>query len=173
VVPTSPLAGLKLEIAGALPPPVTTKLLALWALHHLDYPFLRAQGAWNPWGYYLDLMFELGMGAGILMLVLEDLEAGLRELNRVLRPGGKLAVLEITRPSGILRPFFRIWFDVLVPLAGKVLPGGQAYTYLPASVRRFPGAEDLAALMERAGFEEVGYRRLGGGIVALHSGVKS
>jgi signal transduction histidine kinase len=56
-------------------------VLALWALHHLDYPFLRARGAWNPWGYYLDLVFELGMGAGILFLVLEDLDQGLRTLT--------------------------------------------------------------------------------------------
>ena len=101
---------------------------------------------------------------------LADLEGGLRELARVLRPGGKLAVLEITRPRGILRPFFRFWFDVLVPLAGRVLPGGEAYTYLPASVRRFPGPDDLSALFESAGFEDVRYRLLGGGIVALHVG---
>ena len=103
---------------------------------------------------------------------LADLEGGLKELARVLRPGGKLAVLEITRPRGILKPFFRLWFDVFVPLAGRILPGGQAYTYLPASVRRFPGPDDLSALFERAGFRDVTYRLLGGGIVALHVGTR-
>jgi len=100
-----------------------------------------------------------------------DVDLALRELRRVLRPGGRLGVLEITQPRGALKPFFALWFDGIVPVLGKALPGGNAYTYLPASVRRFPDAEDLAELMARAGFRGVRFRLLAGTIVALHCGM--
>jgi demethylmenaquinone methyltransferase/2-methoxy-6-polyprenyl-1,4-benzoquinol methylase len=101
-----------------------------------------------------------------------DLEAALVELGRVLRPRGRLAVLEITKPRGLLAPFYRLWFDGVVPLLGKVLPGGSAYTYLPASVRRFPGPAELADLIVGAGFRDVRVRLFAGGIVALHTAVR-
>ncbi|TML72679.1 MAG: methyltransferase domain-containing protein, partial [Actinobacteria bacterium] len=100
----------------------------------------------------------------------DDLQQALRELRRVLRTDGRIGILEITRPRGMLAPFYKLWFDVAVPLIGKLLPGGSAYTYLPASVRRFPPPDDLAELMREAGFRDVGYRLLAGGIVALHTG---
>jgi demethylmenaquinone methyltransferase / 2-methoxy-6-polyprenyl-1,4-benzoquinol methylase len=131
-----------------------------------EFQWVQADAAALPFD---DASFDVvTVGFGIRNLA--DLEAGLAELARVLVPGGRLGCLEITRPRGVLRPFFRLWFDGLVPLAGKFLRGGAAYSYLPASVRRFPGPDDLAAAMARAGFTDVGWRLLGGGIVALHVG---
>ena len=100
----------------------------------------------------------------------EDLEGALVELRRVLRSGGRLGILEITQPRGALRPFYRLWFDRIVPLLGRVLPGGSAYTYLPASVRRFPGPDELVRMLEGAGFGDVRYRTFAAGIVAVHTG---
>jgi demethylmenaquinone methyltransferase/2-methoxy-6-polyprenyl-1,4-benzoquinol methylase len=99
----------------------------------------------------------------------EDIERAFVELRRVLRSGGRVGILEITRPRGLLAPFYKLWFDGIIPLLGKLIPGGSAYTYLPASVRRFPGPEDLASLIEGAGFRNVNYRLFAGGIVALHT----
>jgi demethylmenaquinone methyltransferase/2-methoxy-6-polyprenyl-1,4-benzoquinol methylase len=125
-------------------------------------------------GDMLALPFEAGsfeaatVGFGVRNV--SDLEGGLAELRRVLAADGRVAVLEITQPRGLLAPFYRIWFDRIVPLLGKLLKGGAAYTYLPASVRRFPGPDELADLLRDAGFANVEYRTFAGGIVALHIG---
>jgi demethylmenaquinone methyltransferase/2-methoxy-6-polyprenyl-1,4-benzoquinol methylase len=101
-----------------------------------------------------------------------DLGGALRELARVLVSGGRVGLLEITQPTGALAPFYRVWFERIVPVLGKPLAGGSAYTYLPASVRRFPGKDDLVGVIEAAGFRDVRYHTFAGGIVALHTATR-
>ncbi|MEA2207730.1 MAG: demethylmenaquinone methyltransferase / 2-methoxy-6-polyprenyl,4-benzoquinol methylase [Solirubrobacteraceae bacterium] len=114
-----------------------------------------------------------------------DLQRGLSEMARVVRPGGRVVVLEITTPTKPpLSWFYELWFDRLVPLlgraaqvvtrrAGAIATIGDAYTYLPNSVKRFPAPAALAAELQRAGLSEIGYVLLAGGIVAIHAGTVS
>jgi demethylmenaquinone methyltransferase / 2-methoxy-6-polyprenyl-1,4-benzoquinol methylase len=101
----------------------------------------------------------------------DDLEAGVREMARVVRPGGRVVILEITTPTKPpLSTFFSLWFDRIVPTLGKVAGDPDAYTYLPNSVKRFPDAPGLAAVLDRCGLVDVGWILTAGGIIALHHG---
>ena len=102
-----------------------------------------------------------------------DLDRGLGEMARVAKPGGRVVVLEITTPTKPpLSLFFRAWFDRVVPQLGRIAGDPDAYTYLPSSVRRFPGPEELAERMAAAGLADVRWILTAGGIIAIHSGTK-
>ncbi len=126
------------------------------------------------WGNALDLGYETGSfdaaTVGFGARNFSDLDQGLREMTRVVRPGGRVVVLEITTPSRPpLSTFYEAWFDRLVPLLGRF---DEAYTYLPASVKRFPGPHELATRMHAAGLDPVRYVLTAGGIIAIHVGEK-
>jgi demethylmenaquinone methyltransferase / 2-methoxy-6-polyprenyl-1,4-benzoquinol methylase len=130
------------------------------------------------WGDALDLPYEddsfdavtVGFGARNF----SDLPRGLAEMARVVRPGGRVVVLDFTSPT---RPplslFYRVWFDRVVPQLGRLSDDPEAYAYLPDSVKRFPAPAILAGEMERAGLGEIGYLLTAGGIVTIHAGTVS
>jgi demethylmenaquinone methyltransferase / 2-methoxy-6-polyprenyl-1,4-benzoquinol methylase len=100
-----------------------------------------------------------------------DLDRGLAEMARVVRPGGRVVVLEMTTPRRPpLSTFFSVWFDRVIPVLGRIAGDPDAYAYLPSSVKRFPGPEALAARMEAAGLRDLRWILTAGGIIALHVG---
>ena len=133
-------------------------------------PFVEADALALP---FADRSFEAAtIGFGLRNLA--SVETGLNELLRVLKPGGRLAVLEFSKPRmPLLRYLFRVYFEKLLPLLGGLISGSKsAYQYLPDSVSRFPDQNKLANLMIGAGFEDVSFRNLTGGIAALHLGTR-
>jgi len=129
------------------------------------------------WGNALELPYASGRfdaaTVGFGARNFSDLDRGLAEMTRVVKPGGRVVVLEITTPrKPPLSTFYRVWFDHVVPLIGRLTGEQEAYTYLPSSVRRFPGPEGLAAAMQRAGLSDIRWVLTAGGIIALHVGCK-
>jgi demethylmenaquinone methyltransferase / 2-methoxy-6-polyprenyl-1,4-benzoquinol methylase len=130
------------------------------------------------WGNALELPYEDGsfdaVTVGFGARNFSELRVGLREMARVTREGGRVVVLEITTPQ---RPplswFFGLWFDRVVPLLGKLAGDPEAYSYLPSSVRRFPGPRELGAEMAAAGLTDVRWILTAGGIIAIHVGTKA
>jgi demethylmenaquinone methyltransferase / 2-methoxy-6-polyprenyl-1,4-benzoquinol methylase len=127
------------------------------------------------WGDALELPYEddsfdaATVGFGLRNFA--EIDRGLAEMRRVVRPGGRVVILEFTNPT---RPplsfFYRVWFDRIVPVLGRLSSDPDAYSYLPESVKRFPAPAGLAARLERAGLSEIGYLLTAGGIVVIHVG---
>jgi demethylmenaquinone methyltransferase / 2-methoxy-6-polyprenyl-1,4-benzoquinol methylase len=137
----------------------------------------KAPGLAWEWGNALELPYASGRfdaaTVGFGARNFSDLERGLAEMTRVVKPGGRVVVLEITTPrKPPLSTFYRVWFDHVVPLIGRLTGEQEAYTYLPSSVRRFPGPEGLAAAMQHAGLSDIRWVLTAGGIIALHVGAK-
>jgi demethylmenaquinone methyltransferase / 2-methoxy-6-polyprenyl-1,4-benzoquinol methylase len=104
---------------------------------------------------------------------LTDYDAGLREIARLLKPGGECGILDFSEPQGILGGVYRVYFKHVLPLVGTVISGVRGpYAYLPASVERFPDPEEMLERMQRAGFREVSWTPYTFGIAGLYAGKK-
>jgi demethylmenaquinone methyltransferase / 2-methoxy-6-polyprenyl-1,4-benzoquinol methylase len=133
------------------------------------------EGVRFEWADALSLPYDAGrfdaVTVGFGVRNFSDRDRGLREMTRVLRPGGRLVVLEFTEPR---RPpfstFYALWFDRLAPILGKLSDDPEAYAYLAESVHSFPRPHGLAEMMDAAGLERIRYTVLAGGIVTIHSG---
>ncbi|HEX3042607.1 MAG TPA: bifunctional demethylmenaquinone methyltransferase/2-methoxy-6-polyprenyl-1,4-benzoquinol methylase UbiE [Solirubrobacterales bacterium] len=137
-----------------------------------------ADGVRFEWADALELPYDgerfdaVTVGFGVRNLA--DLDRGLREMARVLKPGGRAVILEITTPTHPpLSLFYSLWFDRIVPLLGALSSNPEAYSYLPESVRSFPSPRGLAEKMDDAGFKAIRYTVLAGGIIAIHGGVRA
>jgi demethylmenaquinone methyltransferase/2-methoxy-6-polyprenyl-1,4-benzoquinol methylase len=122
---------------------------------------------------FIDRSFD-GVTIAFGLRNLSNIERGLAELLRVLKPGASLAILEFSKPVVPAFSFlFKAYFTKLLPFVGGLISGSRsAYQYLPDSVSRFPDQKELVARMEQVGFEQVEYQNLTGGIAALHLGTR-
>ncbi len=132
--------------------------------------FVEADALSLPFG---DASFDL-VSCAFGFRNLANYERGLREIFRVLKPGGAIAILEFAEPRGkMFGTLYRFYFRRVLPRLGGLISGNsQAYTYLPSSVSKFPNPEELAKQIESAGFTSVRYESWTGGIVTLHAGRK-
>lgn len=138
--------------------------------HRATVPFIEGDALHLP---FADRSFD-AVTIAFGLRNLSSFERGFEELLRVAKPGGHAVVLEFSKPTvPLLRPLFGFYFTKLLPLLGGMISGSRhAYQYLPDSVSRFPNQEELAQKMAAAGFVNVSYRNLSGGIAALHVGIR-